>query len=249
MKGNKMRPKKYNLTTNRYGNLDSQPTGWLTFSVAGVTKQSKHHRIALASGRIYTYEVLRGFDGGSRHGWSPILEPIIHRDQLPLFHRLVAKSQAASKKEAKIKAKARAKLLKTPEYQQELEARRQKRRDAAAALKKRRREQAIEEQRLSILCKEAGVRSDKAGRLLAKGLRDIREAHSSWLDDAYQAILDGERYDGIMKQYLDGENENWSYFYGHLCKAIGAHRRHNHTNYDDLLEKGYTREEALIMRE
>ena len=107
----------------------------------------------------------------------------------------------------------------------------------------------MEEQRLGILCKEAGIRSDKAGRLLAKGLRDIREAHPSWLEDAYQAILDGERYDGVMKQYLDGENEDWSYFYGHLCKAIGAHRRHNHTNYDDLLEKGYTREEALIMRE
>lgn len=244
-----MKPKKYSLETNRYGNLDSQPTGWMTFTDAGITKHSKHHRAALESGRIFSYEVIRGFHGGSRHGWSPILEPIIHRDQMPLFWRLVLKSQDASKKQAKIKARVRAKLVKTPEYQQEMEARRKKRRDAAAALKERRKEQAAEEHRLDMLCKEAGIRCDRAGRLLAWGLRDITEAHPSWLDDAYQAILDGERYDGVMLQYLDGRNEDRSYFHYHLCRAIGAHRRHNDTNYDDLLAKGYTRDEAMALRE
>ena len=243
-----MKPKKYSLTTNKYGNLDSQPTGWVTFAEAEVTKQSKHHRIALESGRIYTYEVLRGFNGGSRHGWSPILEPIIHRDQLPLFSRLVAKSQTASRKEAKIKAKGRrikAKLQATPEYQEQMRVRAV---EARAAMRKQREEQLTEIRKLNALCEEVDLPPDKAGRLLAEGLRDIKAAHSSWLDDAYQAILDGERYDGIMKQYLSG-GEPLDFFYHDLRKAIGAHRRHNHTNYDDLLEKGYTREEALIMKE
>ena len=245
-------PKKYQLKNqlNNYGNLDNQPSGWVTFSDAKINMHSKHHRDAVRSNRIYTYEVLRGFDGGfRRYGWKPILESIIHKDQLPLFRRLIAKSKAASKKAAKVKAKARARLLKTPEYRQDLEARRQKRRDAAAALKARNAEKEIEDQRLNLLCREVGIRADKAGRLLAHGLRDIKEAHPHWLKDAYEAVLDGERYNGIMKQYLCGEldqlhpSDAWI-FYHDLRIAIRAHRRHRDTDYDQLLDEGFDRDEA-----
>jgi len=243
-----MTPKKYNLKhrLNSHGNLDSKPTGWMTFSDAGVNRKSTHHRKALESGRIYVYEVLMGFDGDSRYGWRPVLDPILHRDQLPLFRRIVERSQAASHKVARVKARARAKLRKTPAYQQDMEDR-----------KRRRREQIQEDQRLSGLCLEVGLPPDKAGRVLAKGLRDIREAHISWLDDAHEAVLDGERHGGIMKGYLAAARD-WSVFaskqdycdnfYHYLRLAIGAYRRHAYTNYDDLLQEGYTRDEALLLR-
>ena len=251
-----MKPKKYTLETNEHGNLDSQPVGWITFEEAGISKRSRHHRAALESGRIYLYEVLLGFDGGrsdGRYGWRPILEPGIHRDQMPLFDRLASRSRESAAKTAKAKSRKRAKLLKTPEYQRDMEERRQAREAAKQAREKRRIEGEKKEQVLSDLCEAVGIPPDEAGRLLAEGLKDIKEAHPSWLSDAYEAVLDGERYGGIMKKYLHGAldqlhpSDRW-YFYDDLRIAIRAHRRHHYTNYEELLEKGYTREEALVMK-
>lgn len=98
------KPRKYHLVTNGYSNLDNFPKGkkWIRFEYAGISRRKSAHRYALDSGRIFTYEVLVDWRGSNRRGWSPILESIIHLDQLPLFNRLVTRYQ---KDRERVKAK------------------------------------------------------------------------------------------------------------------------------------------------
>ena len=233
-------PRKYQLWTNSHGNLDAHPPGvkWVTFDTVEVTRRKPSHRFALDSGRIFTYEVLDGFTGSNRRGWSPILIPIIHLDQMPLFRRLVTQYQRQADKQKSKRKREYARLCKTPEYQAKLAERRELRRARDAA----RREA---EEQANLACRDCGLPATAVGRMLASNLRDIREAHSDWLKDAYHA-LEHSLSHGIMADWQKGRPT--PNFYHSLCLAIGAYRRHEKTNYDEeldsLREAGFSWDEA-----
>lgn len=257
-------PKKYQLQLNEYGNLDFVPNRWKKFPDAEISTRSKYHRQALKSERLFTYKVLTGFRGGDRYGWKPVLVGIIHQDQLPLFWRLVTKIKSDAKKESLKREKAFRKYQKTPEYQQELQEKRKRREQAI----ERRREQEEEQQqqfdKIKLLLREIGIHweqelpclwqmekkneietSLKFWILLAENLLDIREAHPDWLSDAHAAMWDGVIHRGIMLNHIDSGLEEYAGdFHTDLCIAIRAHRRHRDTNYDELLDEGFDRDEA-----
>ncbi len=94
-------PQKYYLVTNSYSNLDNYPKDkkWIRFREVEINRRKPSHRYALYSGRIFSYDVVVGWNGSNRRGWSPILESIIHLDQMSLFNRLVARYQKQKEKE------------------------------------------------------------------------------------------------------------------------------------------------------
>ena len=107
-------PKKYYIPTNSHGNLSSFPKDkkWVRFTHADINRRKPAHRSALQSGRIFYYEVCEGFTGG-KYGWSPLLAPIIHYDQLPLFHRLVSQYEKQKARQKKKQSRNRARLKKS----------------------------------------------------------------------------------------------------------------------------------------
>lgn len=224
-------PKKYQLETNEYDNI---PAGqvpwkhWIWLDEAGISARKPSHRVALENSRVYTYEVFRGFKGSGRR-WSAVTCRIIHRDQLPLFSRLVAR---AEKDAAKLREQAK-RRRKTKAYRAEARQGKAHAETVEAERQARRAE-------LDTLCESVGLPADAVGRLLASRLSDVREAHPGWLATAYDALAYSLRHGGIMSS----EQAQEEHFYDSLCLAIAAHRRHTETDYDDLLRAGIPREDA-----
>ena len=224
----KRKPKKYDYDnkTNDYGNLTFCPKNWISFDAAEINKKKKTHKIALESKRLYTYQVLAGFTKSGRF-FNPVLYEIIHKDQLPLFQRLVKQAEKDISQE-KEKAK---KAKQTKAYK--------------IKAKEKREQRLKHKQKLVNLCIKVGIEPNKYGLLLADNLDDITQAHIDWLFDAYSALKYSIENKGIMykflKNYRDCEGLT---FYDALCIAIKAYRRHEYTDYDDLLRQGISKETA-----
>ena len=90
---------------------------------------------------------------------------------------------------------------------------------------------------------QLGLPDDKYSGILFGQLRDIHEADSDWLTDAYRALRYSMQNRGIMSTYFSDEGCEMD-FYESLGLAIHAHRRHTQTNYDQLLRDGCDRETA-----
>jgi len=229
-----MTPKKYKLLKNSYGNVESKniPKGWINFEE---NKRSKHVRYALNSGRIYTYERMDGFNK-TRGGWKPELTTIIHTDQLPLLARLIAKSKRESEKAKKKNAAKR----KTKAYKEE-------RAKAICDAEKKAVEAEKRRERLRRKAKQIGLPMDRYTILLIECLYNVDEANRNWLREAYRALRYSLENKGVMHfwQKSKGEME----FYHSLCLAIGAHRRHNNTDYEYLLRAGLSKEDARFLME
>ena len=112
-------PKKYRLATNDYDQVEYfAPAGWVSFEEAGISTRKASHRAALAARseagrppRLYTYDLFVGWIAATSYGkkWKAATHRIIHRDQLPLFARLVARAEkdAAKKREQSARRRMR----------------------------------------------------------------------------------------------------------------------------------------------
>lgn len=83
--------------------------------------------------------------------------------------------------------------------------------------------------------------------MLQSHLRDIDEAHQEWLQDAHDALAYSIKNKGIMHDWLNDRID--IQFYDALRRAISAFRRHNYTDYEELLQLGYDRDDALSMKQ
>ncbi|MFW6024995.1 MAG: hypothetical protein ACOCRX_01505 [Candidatus Woesearchaeota archaeon] len=222
-------PKKYQLKTNEYGTLIKKPKNWTYIESINITRRSKHHRFALSADNIYTYEVCEGFSGNKRYGYKPVLKEIIHNDQLPRFWRLVEKSKRMSKKEKEKKKKYK----QTKKYKKELYERRKKQQEQEKGYKR--------------IAHIVDLPYDQYTIMLIDGLDDITQAHHSWLTDAYESFKYSVENKGIMYKYIKDRVE--LDFYSAINIATKAYRRHNYTNYEELLNIGYDKEDARYFAE
>ena len=101
---------------------------------------------------------------------------------------------------------------------------------------------------LNTLCEKVGLPQDEYGRVLADNLRDIQEASSNWLQEAYIVVRDKSDEKGTVLWTYFHDNDQELTFYQALNLAIKAARRHNDTNYDQLLKEGFSREDARAMK-
>src|SRR5262249_31147822 len=77
-------------------------------------------------------------------------------------------------------------------------------------------------------------------------LLDLRGAHPKWLDEALGAAEENISRKGRAYQwYQSGEIG----FYEFLRIALKVYRRHEHTNYDELLADGVDRDSARLYME
>jgi hypothetical protein len=73
-------------------------------------------------------------------------------------------------------------------------------------------------------------------RRCCEELRDLREADPTWLSDAIEAALTNESLKGRLSSwYRQGELGLYEYLRG----CLKVQRRHEQTDYDDLLASGH----------
>ena len=86
-----------------------------------------------------------------------------------------------------------------------------------------------------------GLLYNKYTDLLYTYLDDITAADEGWLKEAEEALTYSLQNGRIMAEWKKGEDND---FYDCLKKAINGHRRHNDTDYDQLLASGISRDTA-----
>lgn len=77
---------------------------------------------------------------------------------------------------------------------------------------------------------------------MAECLEDLRFADAGWFREAYEALLENKRRNGFVWQNV--QNEGMSY--EAIRAALKAYRRHNNTNYDELLRSGMDQKDARL---
>ena len=225
-------PKKYQLTINKYGNVDNDSIDrkWVT-----VTLRGHQGEVLRASQNIFMYEVCYGLVNTYKKLYKPELGYKIHKDQLPRLDRETRKLKFNLIKEALKDKKAKAKYLKTPEgiakkareiiYKEKSEA---------------------QENECRKYFNSIGLNYDQYSKILVDNLDDYMEAHPDWLVEAQDALTYSIQNRGVMRSWArDGDPE---YFYSSLCSAISAHRRHTKTSYDSIDKRGMSEQAIKDLR-
>jgi hypothetical protein len=91
-----------------------------------------------------------------------------------------------------------------------------------------------------------GWAKDDTAKEIAGVLADPKQCHPEWFADAVDAVEENRRRGGLFSKAAEGYGQ---LTYSLIAQMVNAHRRHRDTDYDELLNIGYGKDDARTLME